>query len=127
MSCCFCKLKTTYEMRISDWSSDVCSSDLSTDGKKGATARQTALEGLYLKQPPAPRQPRRRLAGRCRASLIKSRAFADRPLTMPVAIRLPLQRPGRSEERRYGKEVVSTGSTWWVPRHVTTNKHSTTT
>src|SRR3546814_10019747 len=28
MSCCFCKQKTAYEMRISDWSSDVCSSDL---------------------------------------------------------------------------------------------------
>src|SRR3546814_6060319 len=25
----FCKQKTAYEMRISDWSSDVCSSDLS--------------------------------------------------------------------------------------------------
>src|SRR3546814_8148755 len=32
VSCCicvfFCKQKTAYEMRISDWSSDVCSSDL---------------------------------------------------------------------------------------------------
>src|SRR3546814_1045625 len=29
MSVCFCcKQKTAYEMRISDWSSDVCSSDL---------------------------------------------------------------------------------------------------
>src|SRR3546814_11579839 len=27
--CCFVKQKTAYEMRISDWSSDVCSSDLS--------------------------------------------------------------------------------------------------
>src|SRR3546814_4244330 len=27
--CFFCKQKTAYEMRISDWSSDVCSSDLS--------------------------------------------------------------------------------------------------
>src|SRR3546814_11136711 len=26
----FCKQKTAYEMRISDWSSDVCSSDLHT-------------------------------------------------------------------------------------------------
>src|SRR3546814_14378716 len=26
----FCKQKTAYEMRISDWSSDVCSSDLKT-------------------------------------------------------------------------------------------------
>src|SRR3546814_14451823 len=29
---CFVKQKTAYEMRISDWSSDVCSSDLSVDG-----------------------------------------------------------------------------------------------
>src|SRR3546814_7122655 len=28
MWCCFFKQKTAYEMRISDWSSDVCSSDL---------------------------------------------------------------------------------------------------
>src|SRR3546814_10766428 len=28
MHCCFFKQKTAYEMRISDWSSDVCSSDL---------------------------------------------------------------------------------------------------
>src|SRR3546814_2212968 len=28
MICCFFKQKTAYEMRISDWSSDVCSSDL---------------------------------------------------------------------------------------------------
>src|SRR3546814_6535780 len=27
--CCFFKQKTAYELRISDWSSDVCSSDLS--------------------------------------------------------------------------------------------------
>src|SRR3546814_3316126 len=25
---CFCKQKTAYEVRMSDWSSDVCSSDL---------------------------------------------------------------------------------------------------
>src|SRR3546814_7401640 len=36
-SLCFCfffffKQKTAYEMRISDWSSDVCSSDLDRDG-----------------------------------------------------------------------------------------------
>src|SRR3546814_3283404 len=27
----FCKQKTAYELRISDWSSDVCSSDLALD------------------------------------------------------------------------------------------------
>src|SRR3546814_8477261 len=30
----FCKQKTAYEMRISDWSSDVCSSDLAPLGKE---------------------------------------------------------------------------------------------
>src|SRR3546814_19597737 len=31
---CFFKQKTAYEMRISDWSSDVCSSDLGNGGEK---------------------------------------------------------------------------------------------
>src|SRR3546814_17897461 len=31
----FCKQKTAYEMRISDWSSDVCSSDLELPGAAG--------------------------------------------------------------------------------------------
>src|SRR3546814_2370291 len=30
----FFKQKTAYEMRISDWSSDVCSSDLGGDGRR---------------------------------------------------------------------------------------------
>src|SRR3546814_5282673 len=33
---CFCKQKTAYEMRISDWSSDVCSSDLAHKLNDGA-------------------------------------------------------------------------------------------
>src|SRR3546814_10099728 len=32
-SFCFFKQKTAYEMRISDWSSDVCSSDLAARGR----------------------------------------------------------------------------------------------
>src|SRR3546814_8330840 len=31
--CCFFKQKTAYDMRISDWSSDVCSSDLALAGR----------------------------------------------------------------------------------------------
>src|SRR3546814_477769 len=34
---CFFKQKTAYEMRISDWSSDVCSSDLSVNGVVSVT------------------------------------------------------------------------------------------
>src|SRR3546814_14172258 len=35
----FCKQKTAYEMRISDWSSDVCSSDLAQVGARVALDR----------------------------------------------------------------------------------------
>src|SRR3546814_2503810 len=35
----FFKQKTAYEMRISDWSSDVCSSDLSNGGFRAPVAR----------------------------------------------------------------------------------------
>src|SRR3546814_1199211 len=34
MSLFFVKQKTAYEMRISDWSSDVCSSDLAAPGRR---------------------------------------------------------------------------------------------
>src|SRR3546814_10466568 len=36
----FFKQKTAYEMRISDWSSDVCSSDLVDDSTAGLTRMQ---------------------------------------------------------------------------------------
>src|SRR3546814_9457661 len=40
----FFKQKTEYEMRISDWSSDVCSSDLNEgDARGGAGSRSQAM------------------------------------------------------------------------------------
>src|SRR3546814_3160947 len=39
----FCKQKTAYEMRISDWSSDVCSSDLSVRGERDWSKPADAL------------------------------------------------------------------------------------
>src|SRR3546814_19546326 len=39
----FFKQKTAYEMRISDWSSDVCSSDLRGTGGEGRCRRAQAL------------------------------------------------------------------------------------
>src|SRR3546814_16246867 len=47
----FFKQKTAYELRISDWSSDVCSSDLSNGGSGGNSAQggtnsgSTGIEG----------------------------------------------------------------------------------
>src|SRR3546814_518553 len=40
----FCKQKTAYEMRISDWSSDVCSSDLESAGLILGGKTQSPLE-----------------------------------------------------------------------------------
>src|SRR3546814_7258918 len=54
----FFKQKTAYEMRISDWSSDVCSSDLTVDGKLArCTITSSALgnawdHGVDLVHPP---------------------------------------------------------------------------
>src|SRR3546814_8291047 len=50
----FFKQKTAYEMRISDWSSDVCSSDLATFGKGPHDSFQCdivahVMQGLVLK------------------------------------------------------------------------------
>src|SRR3546814_10964812 len=43
----FFKQKTAYEMRISDWSSDVCSSDLRLDAAATVERYAPALERIY--------------------------------------------------------------------------------
>src|SRR3546814_2883262 len=83
----FFKQKTAYEMRISDWSSDVCSSDL---------LRRSAIDS----------RQRRADAG---TDLLKRR-IADR-------VHSAACRKGRSEERRVGKECVSTCRSRWSPYH----------
>src|SRR3546814_2266355 len=75
----FFKQKTAYEMRISDWSSDVCSSDLHSHCRQ---------------YDPAAGRQQRGLVGVCAQ-----------------------QTQGRSEERRVGKECVSTCRSRWSPYH----------
>src|SRR3546814_7715356 len=60
----FFKQKTAYEMRISDWSSDVCSSDLRYSRAfpfPGASVARNAAEpaGSGLREDPTPSGPRR--------------------------------------------------------------------
>src|SRR3546814_7158832 len=43
----FFKQKTAYEMRISDWSSDVCSSDLSTCRTRAFAAKLVAVQWTF--------------------------------------------------------------------------------
>src|SRR3546814_1686395 len=66
----FFKQKTAYEMRISDWSSDVCSSDLSrsiTSGRKLSSAL-----GLPAASRPTTRQKRRSLNSQPKAQISTS-------------------------------------------------------
>src|SRR3546814_2345212 len=52
--CCFIfffKQKTAYEMRISDWSSDVCSSDLQVHARQFAGQPLAALVALAAVRP----------------------------------------------------------------------------
>src|SRR3546814_13825704 len=96
-------------MRISDWSSDVCSSDLSARPSPGCST--TVVSG-QTRGPDGsrPRTP----AGR-----------------RPVGSRSPCWRPGRSrsEERRVGKECVSTCRYRWSPytkkKHIREEKNET--
>src|SRR3546814_4020372 len=58
--CFFCfKQKTAYEMRISDWSSDVCSSDLCAGKDAARRADEAGVgEGALHAQPSTPRARR---------------------------------------------------------------------
>src|SRR3546814_3651331 len=102
----FFKQKTAYEMRMSDWSSDVCSSDLVADHRvdhPDQAHRLTVLgrEDLHagLRQPGD-------LLGHDDA------ATAAVHLDVPGAA---LAEEFRSEERRVGKECVSTCRSRWSP------------
>src|SRR3546814_4426686 len=87
----FFKQKTAYDVRISDWSSDVCSSDLLTLGSVEAPL------------PPA-------AAGTDMAGA--SERLAHVAQILPEICTLD-----RSEERRVGKECVSTCRSRWSPYH----------
>src|SRR3546814_18309458 len=102
---CFSKQKTAYEMRISDWSSDVCSSDL-----RPSLACHPARSG---RRPPCRRAAAHR--GEFFASGVAPRGLGGRGASPPRRHRLfPLFNP-RSEERRVGKECVSTCRSRWSP------------
>src|SRR3546814_3594291 len=102
----FFKQKTAYEMRISDWSSDVCSSDLATEIFHVLRAVQFAA--LYA---PLLETARDKL----KPDLIWN-IEAGLKLTGGEVARAVRAR-GRSEERRVGKECVRTCRSRWSPYH----------
>src|SRR3546814_17360356 len=117
----FCKQKTDYEMRISDWSSDVCSSDL----------RHCQAEAL--------RRPSRRHPSQVAEELQRGRRTevvpAQRPISqeqsqVPQVVAVSahrvraVPRVNRSEERRVGKECVRTVRSRWAASNITNKNKS---
>src|SRR3546814_11264344 len=101
-------------MRISDWSSDVCSSDLIEPSTKNWMRRQDMLSiaenairgGMTSDGEFCSIQADKHLCGDCTA--VADAIRPDEDEYQPTA---------RSEERRVGKEVVSTFRTRWSPYH----------
>src|SRR3546814_17660934 len=95
----FFKQKTAYVMRISDWSSDVCSSDLlrpcAGRSRHGAMGIGSSLR----------RQDRQQVARRSACRTHQRRTVGQRA------------GQARSEERRVGKECVRTCRSRWSPYH----------
>src|SRR3546814_12950934 len=106
----FFKQKTAYEVRISDWSSDVCSSDL------GATPCRSAR----MRRPSWPRRSCSRYERQVGAPVVGlgmvhqcNRAGLE---NQRLDRRVPDgQRGDSTEERRVGKECVRTCRTRWSP------------
>src|SRR3546814_19952614 len=120
-------------MRISDWSSDVCSSDLAKSAS--CVARLCSISKL-----PRPTKNRRREVYKLLISADELRQklpardwlvfdvrhdLADHSAGrqayeqghIPGALFLDHEAQLRSEERRVGKECVSTCRSWWSPYH----------
>src|SRR3546814_6628823 len=93
----FFKQKTAYEMRISDWSSDVCSADrrMAPRRRIGSTIAGKTTNGTNW--------------GSQKAILVKIAPAAYSPLSCSVRT--------RSEESRVGKECVDTCKSRWSSYH----------
>src|SRR3546814_15839933 len=107
----FFKQKTAYEMRISDWSSDVCSSDLRQQGGPVDALEELPAAGAELAH---------------QAGVEIPDQLADRGVQLgqreEPAVPQPRQDPEhddqhrrlRQEESRVGKECVSQCRTRWL-------------
>src|SRR3546814_18358446 len=129
----FCKQKTAYEMRISDWSSAVCSSDLFMATRTATLANWDQIKLLTVQ---VNRLERWHLPG---LLLIGDAAHAMSPVggvginlavqdavcaanrltealcgSAPIDEALLAGLPQRSEERRVGKECVRTCRSRWA-------------
>src|SRR3546814_1554657 len=101
----FFKQKTAYEMRISDWSSDVCSSDL-----REPTTVTFMMERIRVAVVFGGRSSEHAVSCVSASSVLRN-LDPTRYEVVPIGI------TPRSEERRVGKECVSTCRSRWSPAH----------
>src|SRR3546814_11218095 len=92
----FFKQKTAYEMRISDWSSDVCSSDLGWSVPR--EARQAALQGL---------EPDLRAALELAAERIRAYHAGQKPEDRDETDAAGVRKIGRASCRERGCQYVA--------------------
>src|SRR3546814_14540713 len=104
--------KTADEMRISDWSSDVCSSDLAIEeinAKGGVQLEATTADDRGL--PTAGALIAQRFCSDDSMKVVMGYSFSSvAPAAVPIF-------DGRSDERRVGKGCVSTCRSRWSPFH----------
>src|SRR3546814_12526571 len=115
----FFKQKTAYEMRISDWSSDVCSSDL---WRSGANAIDAPVPPSSRSSTSVAASPAASTA-HCRHGARRSNSSAAKATKQ--AMPLPNEN-ARTEERRVGKECGSTCRSRWSPDHLKKEKNKRT-
>src|SRR3546814_17243090 len=116
-------------MRISDWSSDVCSSDLDRGGAGGAGAQLQGTVGVLVVERLAlhavwivhlhvamleEHDVARLLAGDALAHGAVAGVVVER---LVVRASMDMVAPSRSAERRVGKECVSTCKSRWARVH----------
>src|SRR3546814_17003727 len=113
-------------MRISDWSSDVCSSDLGVLGSGAALAKFLAIceaQGGFREPPRAaftadvPAPASGRIAAIDNRRLAKLAKLAGAPTSPPAGLDTGLRigatvERGSKEGRRYGEKGVRTGESW---------------
>src|SRR3546814_14475447 len=104
-------------MRISDWSSDVCSSDL--DARHAALRAKGQQMRTRVKEqavdPEAAKEAQRQVDEFAGKTAEPEAPKDDTPFVISTASKEELM--ARSEERRVGKECVSTCRSRWTPYH----------
>src|SRR3546814_17828420 len=115
----FFKQKTAYEMRISDWSSDVCSSDLfpSSVGEVMKRDQRIAIAKQRLDNEMASFRQTMSVQSGIVENVRDDAQTLSEIVARSQGAEGSLQVSQRSEERRVGKECGSTCRSRWSPYH----------